>query len=65
MGETTTQVENYKVGTLVVSMFNGNSKQLIWRGASSSDLSGNPDKNTKKLDKDVQKMFKNFPPKAA
>ena len=65
MGETTTQVENYKVGTLVVSMFNGNSKQLIWRGASSSDLSGNPDKNTKKLDKDVQRMFKNFPPKAA
>lgn len=65
MGETTTQVENYKVGTLVVSIFNGNSKQLIWRGASSSDLSGNADKNTKKLDKDVQKMFKNFPPKAA
>lgn len=65
MGETTTSVENFKVGTLVVSMFNSNSKQLIWRGTSSSDLSGNPDKNTKKLDNDVQKMFKHFPPKAA
>ena len=64
-GETTTSVEILKVGTLVVSIFNGNSKQLIWRGTSSSDLSGNPDKNTKKLDKDIQKMFQHFPPKAA
>jgi len=62
-GESTTTVDNYEVGTLIVSMFDGNSKQLIWRGASSSDLSGNPEKNTKNLDKDVQKMFKNFPPK--
>jgi hypothetical protein len=46
-------------------MFDGNSKQLIWRGASSSDLSGNPEKNTKKLDQDVQKMFKHFPPGTA
>src|ERR1700746_2360636 len=64
MGESTTTVDNYKVGTLIVSMFEGNSRQLIWRGTSSSDLSGNPDKNTKKIDKDVAKMFKNFPPKA-
>src|SRR5690242_8245412 len=65
MGGATTTVDNYKVGTLVVSMFEGNSKQLIWRGTSSSDLSGNPNKNTKKLDKDVQKLFKKFPPKTA
>jgi len=65
IGETTTSVENLQVGTLVVSIFNGNSRQLIWRGISSSDLSGNPDKNTKRLDKDVEKMFKHFPPKAA
>ena len=62
-GESTTPIDNYDVGTLIVSMFDGNSKQLIWRGASSSDLSGNPEKNTKNLDKDVQKMFKKFPPK--
>jgi hypothetical protein len=65
MGETTTSVENLKVGTLVVSIFNGNSKQLIWRGTSSRDLSGNPDKNTKGLNKDVGKMFKHFPPKVS
>ena len=54
-----------EVGTLVVSMFDGNSKDLIWRGKVSSDLSSDPDKNTKKLCKDVQKMFKNFPPRAS
>jgi hypothetical protein len=46
-------------------MFDGKSKDLIWRGKVSSDLSSNPDKNTKKLYKDVQKMFKNFPPRAS
>jgi len=65
MGDTTTTVDNYEVGTLIVSMFDGNSKHLIWRGTSSSDLSGNPEKNTKKLDQDVQKMFKHFPPRTA
>lgn len=64
-GDATTSIDNYKVGTLIVSMFNGDSKQLVWRGTSSSDLSGNPQKNAKKLDKDVAKMFKNFPPKAS
>jgi hypothetical protein len=64
-GESSTSVDNYKVGTLIVSIFDGTSKQLIWRGTSSSDLSGNPDKNAKKLDKDVQKLFKKFPPRVA
>jgi hypothetical protein len=64
LGDATTSVDSYKVGTLIVSMFDGNSKQLLWRGTSSSDLAGNPQKNTKKLDKDVAKMFKKFPPRA-
>jgi hypothetical protein len=53
------------VGTLIVTIFDGNSKQLIWKGTSNSDLSGNAEKNTKKLDKDVQKMFQKFPPPVA
>lgn len=65
IGLSTTSVDNYKVGTLIVSMFDANSKQLIWRGTSTSDLAGNPNKNTKKLDQDVTKMFKKFPPKVA
>jgi hypothetical protein len=64
-GDTTTTVDNYEVGTLMVSILDGNSKQLIWRGTSSGDLSDSPEKNTKKLDKDVDKMFKKFPPNSA
>jgi Domain of unknown function (DUF4136) len=65
MGEATTSVDDYKVGTLVVSMFDANSRNLIWRGTSSRDLTGNPEAKTKKLDSDVQKMFRKFPPQPA
>ena len=61
-GQSTTTVQTYKVGTLVVDMFEAGSKNLIWRAASHSALSGNPEKETKNLDKDVQKMFQHFPP---
>src|SRR3977135_743923 len=61
-GNATTTVEKYKVETLVVDMFDAGSKNLIWRASSSDTLSGNPEKNTKNLDKGVQKMFSHFPP---
>ena len=38
-------------------------KQLIWRGVASNTLSDKPDKNEKTLDKSVDKMLKDFPPK--
>jgi hypothetical protein len=61
-GDATTTVENYKVGTLVVDLFDANSKKIIWRGSSSDTLSDKSDKNIKNLDKAVQKMFNHFPP---
>lgn len=64
MGESTTSLESYQVGTLIVSMFDARSKQLVWRASASSDLSGNPSKDTKKLNKDADQMFKHFPPRA-
>lgn len=61
-GDATTTVENYKVGTLVVDLFDTSSKKLVWRGSSSDTLSDKSDKNIKNLDKAVQKMFAHFPP---
>jgi hypothetical protein len=61
-GEATTTTETYKVGTVVVDLFDTKTKGLIWRGSSSDTLSNNSDKNIKNLDKGVEKMFKNFPP---
>jgi uncharacterized protein DUF4136 len=39
--------QNYRVGTLVLGMYDGNSKQLIWRGVSTDTLSNNPQHNAK------------------
>jgi hypothetical protein len=61
-GEATTTTETYKVGTLVVDLFDTKTKTLLWRGTSSDTLSNNSNKNIKNLDKGVEKMFKNFPP---
>ena len=60
--EATTTVVNYRVGTLVVDMYNQN-KELIWRGTSEGTLAEKPEKNQQKLDKAVAKMFDHFPPK--
>ena len=61
-GDATTTTETYKVGTVVVDLFDTKSKQLIWRGAESDTVSNNSEKNIKNLDKGVDKMFKQFPP---
>jgi Domain of unknown function (DUF4136) len=63
-GEATTTTDTYKVGTVVVDLFDTKTKQLIWRGTESDTLSNNSDKNIKNLDKGVDKMFKHFPPGA-
>ena len=61
-GNATTTVDTYKVGTLVVDLFDAKTKTVIWRGSSSDTLSDKSDKNIKNLDKGVQKMFDHFPP---
>jgi hypothetical protein len=61
-GDATTTVNTYKVGTLVIDLFDAKTEKLIWRSSSSDTLSNNADKNTKNLDKGVNKMFQHFPP---
>ena len=61
-GTATTTEEPYKVGTLVVDLFDTNTKKLIWRASASDTLSDKSDKNIKHLDRNVKKMFDHFPP---
>jgi hypothetical protein len=63
MGMSTTSVDNIKVGTLLVQLFDGQSRNLVWSASATDTLSKNPDKNIKSLDKNVQKMFDHFPSK--
>jgi len=63
-GSVTTYVDTYEVGTLVVDLFDTQSKRVVWWGTATDTVSSKPEKNTKKLDKSVEKMFKDFPPQA-
>lgn len=58
----TTRVEPTPIGTLVVDVFDARTQKLIWRGRATDTLSNKPDKDEKKLEKDVAAMFKHFPP---
>jgi hypothetical protein len=63
-GDSTTDVETYKVGALVVDLFDAKTKTLLWRGSASDTVSNKSADNIKNLDKGVQKMFAKYPPKA-
>lgn len=59
-GDATTTTETYKVGTLVVDLFDTKTKKLVWRGSARGALSNSSSKNIRILDKSVEKMFKQF-----
>jgi hypothetical protein len=53
------------IGTLVLDMYDPSTKQLVWTGKATKTLDPNAkqDKKQKNLDKAMQKLLKNFPPK--
>ena len=53
------------IGTLVLDMYDPSTKQLVWAGNSTKTLdpSSNQEKNQKNLNKAMQKLLKNYPPK--
>ena len=59
-GDTLREIE---VGTLVVDLFDGNSRLNIWRGTATRTLADNPKTAQKQIDKSVRKMFESFPTK--
>jgi hypothetical protein len=65
MGSATTTESEYRVGTLVVDIFDKTGKSLLWRGAAQDELSDKTEKNIKKLGKASDKLFKDFPPGSA
>ncbi len=64
MGSAQTVVNEYRVGMLVVDMFEPKAKTLVFRGTAEDEISDNPEKNAKRLEKAATKMFKDFPPPA-
>jgi hypothetical protein len=62
-GISTTTATKIPVGTLVVELLDPAQKQLIFRGTATDTLSDKPEKNTKKINKAVEKIFEKYPPK--
>jgi len=61
-GSATATTTTYNIGTLVVDMYDAGTKQIVWRGVATDTLSDKPEKNEKKLNKALEKLFKKFPP---
>ncbi len=61
-GATTVDVYDIQVGTLIVDVLDGSSRDLVWRGVGDNSFTTNADKNEKKINKIVEKMFRKFPP---
>jgi hypothetical protein len=66
-GMASAQQSTISIGTLVLDMYDPSGKQLVWTGRVSKTLdpSANQGKKQKNLDKAMQKLLKNFPPKAS
>jgi hypothetical protein len=62
LGSTTTLEQDYKVGTVVVDIFDADTKQAIWRGSATDALSDNQKDNSEATEAAVTKMFNSFPP---
>ena len=61
MGKSTTTVQSYPKGTLVVDLWVAKTQRLAWRGVASDTL-GDPAKNAEKAQKAIQDVFASFPP---
>lgn len=65
LGFDTTRVRSYTVGTLVLDMFDTQTKQAVWRGTAEGTVPKKPEKLTADIQTAVAKMFEDFPPGSA
>jgi len=64
-GTSTTTTSTIYIGSLAFDMYDASGKTLVWRGLASKqlDTKAKPEKRQKNLDKGMEKLFKNYPPK--
>ena len=60
-GISTPTEETFRIGTLVVDLFDQKNKKLIWRGSVTDTLTNKSEKNIKNLDRNVLKLFDPLP----
>jgi hypothetical protein len=60
--DTTRFVEDYKIGTLVVDIFDARTKQAIWHGFATGAVSNDPTSVEDATEQAVDRIFSDFPP---
>ena len=60
-----TTASEYEEGSLILDFVDAKSKKMIWRGVAKAEVQNvdTPEKKEKLINKAVQKILKNFPPK--
>ena len=61
-GSATTTVQQIPIGQLLVDIGDPKTKKMLWQGTGTDTISDKPQKNTDKINKAVENMFKKFPP---
>jgi hypothetical protein len=62
-GFSTTTTQTILTGTLIINMMDSREKQLIFQGISTETISSRPERNTRRLQKAVNKIFEKYPPR--
>ena len=60
MGNTVTTATTYERGTLVIDIWDAETKEIVWRGSASAVVPEDPQKADKLIDKALKKMVKQF-----
>lgn len=58
----TTRPTTVTQGTLVIDVWDASRDAMIWRGVATSTLSSNPERNTRTINRAVERAFRDFPP---
>jgi hypothetical protein len=63
---TDVRVRNILVGTLAIDIVDAKKKEIAWRGLGTKEIDTNakPEKRDQNIAKAVEKIFRNYPPKA-
>jgi len=61
-GFSTTTVQTFYSGTLIINMVDGRQKKLVFQGASTEDVSSRPERNTRRFGRAVNEIFEKYPP---
>ena len=60
-----THVNTYRIGTLVIDMFDTRTRKAIWRATAEGSVPETPEKVNAAIDATIPRMFEDFPPRDA